>query len=76
LISYIKKENNLKNHIEIDLPFFDSNICFGIFLHDGKIIISVKSYNDSDLVGYLIFNGSDYMDKEKIKKLVTNGNKQ
>jgi len=72
IVNYIKKENELNNFIEIDLPFFDSNISFSIFLHQNKIIISIKYYNDSYTVGHLILNGSDYMDIENIKKIGMN----
>jgi len=69
LVTYLKKEDNWNNFLEIDLPFFDSNISFRIVLNEGKINILVLSYNDSNLLGHLILDGSDYMDKENIKKL-------
>ena len=71
MVTYLKKESNLNNFIEIDLPFFDSNISFRIFMFKEKIVISVISYNDSDHLGHLIINDPNYLDIENIKKLET-----
>jgi len=71
IITYLNKENEFKNHVEIDLPFLDSNISFRVFLNDNKIVILVMNFNDSKMFGYLILNGLDFMDKENVKKFKT-----
>jgi len=69
LLEYIKKEDSLKNYIEISLPFFDSNISYKFNLYSGKWIISVMSFEDSVIYGHLLIDGYDCLDKKGIKDL-------
>ena len=71
LLEYIKKEEGMKNYIEINLPFFDSNIAYKISRFYGKVIISVLKYDDSRIYGHLLIDGYDCLDKNGIKKLGT-----
>jgi len=71
IITYLKKENEFKNRVEIDLPFLGSNISFRVFLNNNKIVILVMNVKDSRMFGYLILKGSDFMDKENVKKFKT-----
>ena len=68
LLEYIKKEEDMKNYIEINLPFFDSSIAYKINRFYGKIIISVLNFDDSKIFGHLIIDGYDCLDKNGIKK--------
>ena len=72
LIDYLKNEESLNNYIEINLPFFDSNISYKINLYNGKIIISVMNHDDSKIFGHLIIDGYDCLDKKGIKELGLN----
>ena len=72
LLSYLKKEADLKNYIEINLPFLDSNISYKLVLYGEKIIISVMSHDDSKIFGNLLIEGYDCLDKNGIKELGIN----
>ena len=69
LLDYLKKEDDMKNYIEINLPFFESNISFKINLFHEKIIISVMLYDDTEIFGHLIIDGYDCLDKKGITEL-------
>ena len=69
LLDYLKKEDDMKNYIEINLPFFESNISFKINLFHEKIIISVMLYDDTEIFGHLIIDGYDCLDKKGIIEL-------
>jgi len=68
LLDYLKKEESLNNYIEINLPFFDSNISYKINLFSGKIIISVMAHDDSQIYGHLLLDGYDCLDKKGMKE--------
>jgi len=68
-IEYLKKEESLKSYIEINLPFFDSNLSFQINLYDGKVLILIKSWDDKSFFGYLILEGFDCMDENVLKRI-------
>ena len=69
LLDYLKKEDDMKNYIEINLPFFESNISFKINIFHEKIIISVMLYDDTEIFGHLIIDGYDCLDKKGIIEL-------
>ena len=69
LLDYLKKEDDMKNYIEINLPFFESNISFKINIFHEKIIISVMLYDDTEIFGHLIIDGYDCLDKKGITEL-------
>jgi len=69
LIGYIKKENELENYIEINLPFFDSNLSYKINLYYGKLMISVMNQIDSEIFGHLLIKNYDCLNKNEIQKL-------
>ena len=72
LLWYLKKEDNFKNYIEINLPFFDSNLSYKINLYYGKIIISVMKHDDTLILGHLLIDGYDCLDKNGIEELGLN----
>jgi len=69
ILGYLKKEEKLKNYLEINLPIFDSNISYKMNLYDKKIIITVMSHDDSKIYGHLLIDGYDCLDKNRIKDL-------
>ena len=69
ILEYLRKEDSLKNYIEINLPFLDLNISYKINLYSQKIIITVMNYNDSNIFGHLLIDGYDCLNKKEIKKL-------
>jgi len=69
LLDYLKKEDGMKNYIEINLPFFESNISFKLNLFHEKIIISVMLYDDTAIFGHLLIDGYDCLDKKGIIEL-------
>ena len=69
LVNYLKNEENLNNKIEIDLPIFNSNISFRIFLYEGKIITIVMNYEDLTMLGYFVKKNQDFMILEDVKKI-------
>ena len=68
ILGYLKKEEKLKNYLEINLPIFDSNISYKMNLYDKKIIITVMSHDDSKIYGHLLIDGYDCLDKKGIKE--------
>jgi len=72
LLDYLKKEDNLNNYIEINLPLFDSNLSYKINLYYGKIIISVMKHDDTLILGHLLIDGYDCLDKNGIEELGLN----
>ena len=69
MIEFLKKEESLENYVEVNLPFFESNISYKLNLFHGKLIISVMLFDDSKIFGHLIIDNYDCLDKTKIKKL-------
>ncbi len=47
MIEFLKKEESLENYVEVNLPFFESNISYKLNLFHGKLIISVMLFDDS-----------------------------
>ena len=70
-LSYLHKEKELGNYIEIDMPIFESNLSIKINLFYEKILISVMNHKDSEFFGSLIIEGYDCLDKESIEKIGT-----
>ena len=66
---YLKKEEEAANYIEINLPKLDSELCFKLNLYCGKIIVSVMKGSNYEIVGHLLINGFDCLDKNEIKRL-------
>ena len=71
-LSYLYKEKELDNYIEIDLPLFESDITIKINLFYEKILVSVMNHKDSEFFGYLIIEGFDCLDNESIKEIGKN----
>ena len=71
ILSYIYKEKELGNYIEIDIPLFESNLSIKVNLFYEKILLSIMNHKDSKFFGYLIIDGIDSLDKEGIKKIAT-----
>lgn len=69
LLDFIKKMEDSNTYIEINLPFFESNISYKINRFYDKIIISVLKYDDTTVYGHLLIDGYDCLDKNGIKKL-------
>jgi len=69
ILDYIRKEDELENYIEINLPFFGSNLSFKLNLYYRKIMVSVMSHDDSEILGHLLIDGYDCLDKNEIQKL-------
>jgi len=69
LLDYLKKEDDMKNYIEINLPFFESNISFKLNFYHKKLIISVMLYDDTEIFGHLLIEGYDCLDKKGILEL-------
>ena len=69
LLDYLKKEDDMKNYIEINLPFFESNISFKLNFYHKKLIISVMLYDDTEIFGHLLIDEYDCLDKKGIIKL-------
>ncbi len=69
LLDYLKKEDDMKNYIEINLPFFESNISFKLNFYHKKLIISVMLYDDTEIFGHLLIDEYDCLDKKGIIEL-------
>ena len=69
LQNYLKKEEENENYIEINLPELDSEFCFKLNRYYGKIIISVMKGINYEIVGHLLIDGFDCLDKNEIMRL-------
>jgi len=69
MIEFLKKEESLKNYVEVNLPFFESNISYKLNIFYGKLIISVMLFDDSKIFGHLIIDNYECIGKKEIKKL-------
>ena len=69
MIEFLKKEESLENYVEVNLPFFESNISYKLNLFHGKLIISVMLFDDSKILGHLIIDNYDCLGKMEIIKL-------
>ena len=69
LLEFLKKEEKMKNYIEISLTVLGTNISYKLNYFYGGLIISVMFYDDSKIFGHLLIQGYDCLDRRKIIEL-------
>ena len=69
LLDYLKKENDLGNYIEIDLPVLNLSISYRLNLFYDKLMVSVVSWDNSEIFGHLILKEYDCLDLKGIREM-------
>jgi len=69
LLDYLRKEENAENYIEINLPIINSDLCFKLNLYYDKLIISVMSGPNFEIIGHLLIDGFDCLGAKEIRRL-------